>query len=97
MKNLRQIARYLLVACGVICLGLYPFLPSDIPMQYNLSGGVNYTFPKFLALITVFALNAIFVLYVEFKTKDEEYPRKHIVTQMTLMIVTLMMMIKNLF
>ncbi len=97
MKNLRQIARILLLGYACVLGGLYPFLPQDIPMQYNLSGGVNYTFPKLLALVVLFALNVVVVVFLDQKTKNEDYPRKHIVTQITLIVVTLFMLIKSLF
>ena len=97
MKNLRQIARYLLIGYTIVLLGLFPFLPNEIPMQYSITGSVNYTFPKFLALLVMFALNLVVVLVLDQKTKNEDYPSKHLVTQATLIIVTLAMLIKNLF
>ena len=97
MKNLRQTARYLLIAYGLVLAGLFPFLPNDIPMQYSMTGAVNYTFPKFLALIVMFALNLGLVVYFDQKTKNEDYPSKHLITQITLTVVTLAILIKNLF
>ncbi len=97
MKNRRQIARYLLMGYGLILVGLFPFLPNDIPMQYSITGAVNYTFPKLLALLVMFVLNLGLVLVFNQKTKNEDYPSKHIVTQSTLIIVTLALLIKNLF
>lgn len=96
MKNLRQIAKFLLLAMLVICVALYPFLPTDIPMQYSITGEINYTLPKLLALLVVMALNASLVFISDYKSKGIDYPAKYITTQLTMMAITLFMLIKNI-
>ncbi len=97
MKNLRQIARYLLIGYAIVLAGLFPFLPNEIPMQYSMTGTVNYTLPKFFALLAMLALNVVIVLVLDRRTKNEDYPSKHIITQITLIVVTLALLLKNVF
>ncbi len=82
---------------AVVLLGLVPFLPSDIPMQYSITGGVNYTLPKILAVFLMLALNIGLVVLFNVQSKNEDYPAKHLVTQGTLIVVTLILLVKNLF
>lgn len=97
MKNLRQIARYLLIGYAIVLAGLFPFLPNEIPMQYSITGTVNYTLPKFFALLIMLALNVVIVLVLDQRTKNEDYPSKHLITQITLIVVTLALLLKNVF
>lgn len=39
------------IALLLISAVLYPFLPSDIPMQFSISGEANWTLPKVYAIL----------------------------------------------
>jgi uncharacterized membrane protein len=40
----------IVAATAVFSLIMLPFLPAELPMQWNASGGVNYSLPKMIAV-----------------------------------------------
>lgn len=62
MKNLNRsqqirVLMFLMLGLAVALAILYFILPDIIPMQFSLSGSVNKTAPKWLALLSVFGIN----------------------------------------
>jgi hypothetical protein len=56
----------LLIALAI----LYPLLPDIIPMHFSLSGSVNRTAPKWIALLAVFGINALVNVANIVRSKD---------------------------
>lgn len=64
MKNLNRsqqirVLIFLMIGLAIALAILYPLLPDIIPMQFSLTGSVNRTAPKWLALLSVFGINAL--------------------------------------
>jgi uncharacterized membrane protein len=64
MKNLNRsqqirVLTFLMFGLVIAFAILYPILPDVIPMQFSLSGSVNRTAPKWLALLSMFGINAL--------------------------------------
>lgn len=50
MKKSKKIVIGAYLLCIFVTAIVYPFLPNQMPMQFSLSGEVNYTFPKYLGV-----------------------------------------------
>lgn len=46
-----------------VSLVLYPKLPDDIPMQFNIHGEANWTLPKMIGLWIMPCLQMVLLLY----------------------------------
>ena len=75
MKNLNRsqqvrILMFLMLGLAIALAILYPLLPDVIPMQFSLSGSVNRTAPKWLALLSMFGINALVNVSNIVRSKD---------------------------
>ena len=75
MKNLNRsqqirILMFLMLGLAIALAILYPLLPDVIPMQFSLSGAVNRTAPKWLALLSMFGINALVNVSNIVRSKD---------------------------
>jgi hypothetical protein len=60
-----------------LALFLYPSLPANIPMQWGLSGKVNYSLPKLPVVVAMVAIDVGFGVYSTFMHRAEKkIPRK---------------------
>lgn len=59
-KNLWYIFPVILM---IISLVLYPKLPDDIPMQFNIQGEANWTLPKMFGLWIMPCLQIVLLLW----------------------------------
>jgi uncharacterized membrane protein len=68
MKKSVQIVIMALCIIGFLVLAafLYPKLPAQIPMQWGLSGKVNYAWPKLPVVIVMVLVDLGFGLYTLF-------------------------------
>lgn len=75
MKNLNRhqqirVLTFLMLGLLIALAILYPILPDIIPMQFSLSGSVNRTAPKWIALLSVFGINALVNVANIVRSKD---------------------------
>jgi hypothetical protein len=75
MKNLNRhqqirVLTFLMLGLLIALAILYPLLPDIIPMQFSLSGSVNRTAPKWIALLSVFGINALVNVANIVRSKD---------------------------
>jgi uncharacterized membrane protein len=64
---------YLLLVHFVLLSALYPLLPNDVAMQYGSSGQVNYTLPKLLATLLIFAIHVLVLIVFNQQKKSVKY------------------------
>lgn len=67
---------------------LYPKLPNDLPMQFSMSGEVNWTLPKLLGLFMSLGIELILIVSYLVKKENE---------MSTFMITVLVCLIMNGF
>ncbi len=63
---------------------VYPFLPNDLPMQFSLSGEVNWTLPKMVGILMFLAVPLILNI-MTLKKKEKEM--SSIVTSFLIMAI----------
>ncbi len=81
MKNLNRsqqirVLTFLMFGLVIAFAILYPILPDVIPMQFSLSGSVNRTAPKWLALLSMFGINALMNISNIVRSKDRLLDRQ---------------------
>jgi len=81
-------------------LFFYTKLPDTVPMQFSLTGKVNWSLPLNVALFAFIAFFVVYVGQVVFRFKDEEeYPKKDtilaiILPELFIVILCIAMIIK---
>lgn len=63
MLNKKNIWYIFPVILLIVSLVLYPKLPDDIPMQFNIHGEANWTLPKMFGLWIMPCLQMVLLLY----------------------------------
>ena len=63
MLNKKNIWYIFPVILLIVSLVLYPKLPDDIPMQFNIHGDANWTLPKMFGLWIMPCLQMVLLLY----------------------------------
>lgn len=55
------------IICIICTIIFYPFLPNDLPMQFSISGAVNWTLPKALGVLCIPSI-ALFISAASIKS-----------------------------
>lgn len=63
MLNKKNIWYIFPVILLIVSLVLYPKLPDDIPMQFNIHGEANWTLPKMFGLWIMPCMQMLLLLY----------------------------------
>ena len=101
MKNLNRsqqirVLVFLMLGLLIALAILYPILPDVIPMQFSLSGAVNRTAPKWIALLSVFGINALVNVMNVVRAKDRLLPSQ-MVLSMALAVFSIFMLSLSVF
>lgn len=101
MKNLSRsqqirVLMFLMLGLLIALAILYPILPDVIPMQFSLSGAVNRTAPKWIALLSVFGINALVNVMNVVRAKDRLLPSQ-MVLSMALAVFSIFMLSLSVF
>jgi hypothetical protein len=81
----------------IFLLFFYSKLPETIPMQFSLSGKVNWSLPLNVALFAFVSFFVVYVGQVMFRFKDEEtYPKKDTVLSIILPELFIMVLIVSM-
>lgn len=67
MKKSKRIVIGAFLFCFLVTAIVYSFLPDQMPMQFSLSGEVNYTFPKYLGVCVIPLLSLGITLWQSFQ------------------------------
>lgn len=76
------------LAFSVFAVLAFPYLPAEIPMQFSVSGQVNWSLPTTYAIITFagICMVAIAILIIRYKNEDK-YPLRDALVALLLPIV----------